>query len=38
VQVHRQNISQRIEDYPGFLDLIFFGDEANFHLSGHVNK
>ena len=33
-----QNISQQIEDHPDLLDLIFFSDEANFHLSGHVNK
>lgn len=33
-----QTISQRIEDHPDFLDVIFFSDEANFHLSGHVNK
>ena len=32
------NISQRIEDNPTFLDLIFFSDEAHFHLSGNVNK
>ena len=33
-----QDISQRIEDNPGMLDLIFFSDEAHCHLSGHVNK
>ena len=33
-----QSISQRIEDHPNFLDLIFFSDEARFHLSGQVNK
>ena len=33
-----QTISQRIEDHPDFLDFIFFSDEANFHLSVHVNK
>ena len=32
------NISQRIENQPNLLDLIFFSDEAHFHLSGHVNK
>ena len=31
-------ISRRIEDHPNFLDLIFFRDEAHFHLSGQVNK
>ena len=33
-----QSISERIENNPGVLDLIFFSDEAHFHLSGHVNK
>ena len=33
-----QSISRRIEDHPNFLDLIFFSDEAHFHLSGQVNK
>jgi len=33
-----QTISQRIEDHPDFLDFIFFNDEANFRLSGYVNK
>jgi len=33
-----QTISHRIEDHPEFLDFIFFCDEANFHLSGYVNK
>ena len=32
------NIRKRIEDHPTLLDLIFFSDEAHFHLSGHVNK
>lgn len=30
--------SQRIEDNPNFLSLVFFSDEAHFYLSGHVNK
>ena len=33
-----QSTSRRIEDHPYFLDLIFFRDEAHFHLSRHVNK
>ena len=33
-----QSISRRIEDHPDFLDLIFFSDEAHFHLSGQVKK
>lgn len=33
-----QDISRKIEDNPGLLDLIFFSDEAHFHLSGHVNR
>lgn len=33
-----QDISQRIENDPGLLDLIFFSDEAHCHLSGHINK
>ena len=33
-----QSISWRIEDHPNFLDLIFFSDEAHFHLIGKVNK
>ena len=33
-----QSISRRIEDHPNIMDLIFFSDEAHFHLSGHVNK
>ena len=33
-----QSISLRSEDHPNFLDLIFFSDEAHFHLSGQVNK
>ena len=33
-----QSTSNRIEDHPDFLDLIFFSDEAHFRLSGHVNK
>ena len=32
------NISQRIENQPNLLDLIFFSDEVHFHLSGHVIK
>ena len=31
-------ISRQTEDHPNFLDLIFFSDEAHFHLSGQVNK
>ena len=34
----RQIISERTENNPGVLDLIFFSDETYFHLSGHVNK
>ena len=33
-----QDISQRIENDPGLLDLIFFSDEAHCHLSGHINR
>lgn len=33
-----QSMSERIENNPGVLNLIFFSDEAHFHLSGHVNK
>jgi len=33
-----QTTNQRMEDHPDFLDLDFISDEANFHLSGHVNK
>ena len=33
-----QSTSPRIGDHPYFLDLIFFRDEAHFHLSRHVNK
>ena len=32
------SISERIENNPRVLDLIFFSDEAHFHLSEHVNK
>ena len=31
-------ISQRSEHYSNFLPLIFFSDEANSHLNGHVIK
>ena len=34
----RQDISQKIENNPGLLNLKFFGDEAHCHLSGHINK
>ena len=33
-----QTISERIENNPSDLGLILSGDEAHFHLSGHVNK
>jgi len=33
-----QTTSQRITDYPGVLNFIFFSDEANSHLDSHVNK
>ena len=33
-----QSISERIENNPGVLDLIFFSDEAHFYFRGHVNK
>ena len=33
-----QDISQKIENNPDLLNLIFFGDEAHCHLSGHINK
>ena len=33
-----EDISQRIENDPGLLDLIFFSDEANCLLTGHINK
>jgi len=33
-----QTICQRIEDFSGFLDFIFFCDEANFHFGSYVNK
>ena len=31
-----KNISERIENNPGDLGLILFGDESHFHLTGHV--
>ena len=31
-------ISERLENNQDVLDLIQFSDEADFHLSGHVNK
>ena len=33
-----QDICQKIENNLGFLNLIFFSDEAQCHLSGHINK
>ena len=33
-----QHISQKIENNPGLLNLIFFSDEAHCYLSGHINK
>ena len=33
-----QDISQKIENSPGLLNLIFFKDEAHCLLSGHINK
>ena len=33
-----QDISQKIENSPGLLKLIFFSHEAHCHLSGHINK
>ena len=33
-----QDISQKIENNPGLLNLIFFSDEAHCHLSEHINK
>ena len=33
-----QNLTQRIKDNPEMLDLIFFIDEANYHLSGRINN
>ena len=32
------SISERMENNPGVLDLIFFSDETHFHFIGHVNK
>lgn len=37
-QTFCEDISERIENDHGLLDLIFFSDEAHCHLSGHVNK
>ena len=34
----RQDISQKIENNPGLLNLIFFSDEAYPYFSGHINK
>ena len=31
-------ITDKIEEKPGYLKNIFFSDEANFHVSGHVNR
>jgi len=32
------SISQRIEDYPDFLNFIFSVTRQIYHLSGHMNK
>ena len=33
-----QDISQKIKNNPGLLNLIFFSDEVHCHLRGNINK